>query len=223
MSQGNVTVYSASAGSGKTFTLAASYIARLLAADGTTFRNLLAVTFTNKAATEMKQRILQRLHDLWRRRDTPAARSFRQAVREMMGKEAPDDETMARRAGEALRQILHDYDRFSVGTIDSFFQSLLSDLAHELGLPAGFKVDIDDKDVADKAVDRLLGRLDERADVRAWVLGYIKERIDENRRWDISREVKRLARNLLKEVFLLHDEALRDVLDREDEIGRAHV
>lgn len=211
----DLTVYSASAGSGKTFTLAAAYIAQLLAADGTSFRQLLAVTFTNKATAEMKQRILQRLYDLWRGRADADAESFRQTVLAMAGKDDIAPETLARRAGEALRQILHDYDRFSVATIDSFFQSLLTDLAHELGLPANFKVDIDDKEVVDKAVDRLMLHLAERPAVRGWVLDYIRERIDDNQRWDVSREVKMLARNLLKEVFLLHDDALRKVLEQE--------
>lgn len=210
-----LTVYSASAGSGKTFTLAAAYIARLLADEGVSFRQLLAVTFTNKATAEMKQRILQRLYDLWQMREGADAESFRRTVVAMTGSGGIAPETLARRAGEVLRQILHDYDHFSVVTIDSFFQSLLTDLAHELGLPANFKVDIDDHDVVDRAVDRLLGHLAERPAVRKWVLDYIRERIDDNRRWDVSREVKMLARNLLKEVFLLHDDALRNVLEQE--------
>lgn len=211
----DLTVYSASAGSGKTFTLAAAYIARLLADGGASFRQLLAVTFTNKATAEMKQRILQRLYDLWQMRGGTDAEAFRHTVVAMAGGGDIAPEVMARRAGEALRQILHDYDRFSVVTIDSFFQSLLTDLAHELGLPANFKVDIDDHDVVGRAVDRLLEHLAERPAVRRWVLDYIRERIDENQRWDVSREVKMLARNLLKEVFLLHDDALRNVLEQE--------
>lgn len=203
--QGNLIVYKASAGSGKTYTLAAEYIARLLAGDPEAFRHVLAVTFTNKATAEMKERILQRLWELGH-----AGGGFMEAIRERLP--ALTEDEIRERAAKALSAIIHDYDHFRVETIDSFFQSLLSNLAHELGLAASFKVEINDKDVIGKAVDRLMEQLPERPDVLSWVLSYIRERIDENKRWDITREVKQLAGNLLKEKLLLHGQELETAL-----------
>lgn len=213
--RGNLTVYKASAGSGKTFTLTAEYIARLLEDEAAGHRHILAVTFTNKATAEMKERILQELWELANGQGNKEGKptGFLKAVTDRLP--YTDADTLRRRAAEALHYILHDYDYFRVETIDAFFQSLLSNLAHELGLSAGFKVDINDREVIDKAVDRLMLNLKTRPAVLSWVLGYIRERIDENKRWDITKEVKRLARQLMREVFLLHDEELAEALGSE--------
>ena len=210
----NLTVYKASAGSGKTFTLAAEYIAHLLEGEPGMYRHILAVTFTNKATAEMKERILQRLLDLSK---LPADakkedNDFLSKVMELL----PPDITIAdirSRATDALHALTHDYDRFHVETIDSFFQSLLSNLAHELGLAAGFKVDLDDKEVISKGVDRLMAELPNRKQVMEWVLNYIQERIDDNKRWDITSEVKSFARELMKEHFMRNDYKLQTFLD----------
>ncbi len=209
--QGNLTVYKASAGSGKTFTLTAEYIALLLSEDNGAFRHILAVTFTNKATAEMKERILQKLWDLSQPETDGTTDGFMDAV--LQRTPALTVEEVRKKAADAIRAILHDYDDFKVETIDSFFQSLLSSLSRELGLSASFKVDIDDKTVIDSAVDRLMNSLADNPSVRAWVLGYIQERIDENKRWDVSFEIKKLARDILKERFQTNEESLRQVLD----------
>ena len=216
----NLTVYKASAGSGKTFTLAAEYIAHLLEGEPGMYRHILAVTFTNKATAEMKERILQRLWDLSvlpadaKKEDN----DFLSKVMELL----PTGVSIAdirSRAADALHALTHDYDRFHVETIDSFFQSLLSNLAHELGLAAGFKVDLDDKEAISKGVDKLMAELPNRKQVMDWVLNYIQERIDENQRWDITGEVKSLASELMKEHFMRHDEELQYFLDDSKTLG----
>ena len=215
-----LTVYKASAGSGKTFTLTAEYIAHLLQGDPSMYRHILAVTFTNKATAEMKERILQYL---WELSELPKdakkdEHDFLQAVMNLL----PSDITIndiRSRAKEALRALTHDYDHFHVETIDSFFQSLLSNLAHELGLAAGFKVDLDDKEAISKGVDRLMAELPNRKQVMDWVLNYIQERIDDNQRWDITTEVNSLARELMKEHFMRHDEELKLLLDDNKKLG----
>ena len=131
-------IYEASAGSGKTYRLALEYIALALETDQpSAFANTLAVTFTNKATAEMKDRILAQLYN--------AAHGGLDAgfMNDLTRRLHLAPEVIAQRARVALQSILHDYDRFRVETIDSFFQSLLSNLAHELGLTRGFRVDLD--------------------------------------------------------------------------------
>ena len=208
-----LTVYKASAGSGKTFTLAAEYIARLLQGEPGMYQHILAVTFTNKATAEMKERILQRLWDLsvMPENQHEVNNDFVQKIVELLP--GVSISQIRKRASDALHALTHDYDRFHVETIDAFFQSLLSNLAHELGLAAGFKVDLDDKEVISKGVERLMADLPNTPQVMDWVLKYIEERIEDNKRWDITAEVNTLGRELMKEHFMRHDQELQKILD----------
>jgi ATP-dependent exoDNAse (exonuclease V) beta subunit (contains helicase and exonuclease domains) len=110
-------VYKASAGSGKTFTLATEYI-KLLVRNPLNYRTILAVTFTNKATEEMKMRILSQLYGIWKQ--LPDSVSYAEKVKQETGL---SKETVRERAGEALHLLLHNYNSFRVQTIDAFFQS----------------------------------------------------------------------------------------------------
>ena len=207
----NLLVYKASAGSGKTYTLSAEYIARLLCGTPDTYRHILAVTFTNKATAEMKERILQYLWELGYT-DT----DFKETILKI----APHltEEQIRTKAQTALKAIIHDYDHFRVETIDSFFQSLLSNLAHELGLTANFKVNINDKEVIEKSVDKMMKEIENTPEALAWVLDYIEERISEGKKWDISRDIKKLGNNLLKEKLLRAEEQLKTFFSNSQQI-----
>lgn len=219
MKQGKITVYKASAGSGKTFTLAASFIELLLnTEDATAFRHVLAVTFTNKATAEMKERIIARLYDLAHELQTRDADNFREEMRKRLPHLT--DELMKRRAAAALQAILHDYDHFAVTTIDSFFQTLLTHLAHELGLSSGFRVDINDKEVVSRAVDRLMEALPMRPKLMAALITYVLKRIEDNKNWNPTSEMKELGEHLLKEKVLQHDEKLEEALADPQATGR---
>lgn len=210
-----LTVYRASAGSGKTFTLAVQYIKLLIAAaGGTTYRHILAVTFTNKATAEMKDRILQQLYGIWK--NLPSSQRYLDALRTELRQDDPGqltDEEIRQRAGRALRNILHDYSRFRVETIDSFFQSVLKNLAHELSLTANLQVDLNDKDMLGHAVDSIMGRLHLQPRTLSWILEYVDDRIRNDERWDVSRETKDFARWIFSPAYLAGSEALRAVLD----------
>ena len=144
-------VYSASAGSGKTFTLAARYIALLM--EGESFDRILAVTFTQKATAEMKQRIMAYLYAI----GTGTMKeddAFLHTVEEYMEGELPKD--FRRRAYSILTDMLNRYDRMAVNTIDSFFQMILAGLARHLHLRANFEVDLEEEMAVENAVDQLL-------------------------------------------------------------------
>ena len=130
----SLTVYKASAGSGKTFTLATEYI-KLLVMNPASYRNILAVTFTNKATEEMKMRILSQLYGIWHQ--LPDSASYQQKIIEATGF---TPEVVSQRAGEALHLLLHNYNYFRVETIDSFFQSVLRNLARVLDLTANLRI-----------------------------------------------------------------------------------
>lgn len=209
----NLTVYRASAGSGKTFTLATEFIALLMANPmGRAHSKILAVTFTNKATAEMKDRILEQLYGMWK--GLPSSHSYLQALKAKPNIAALklSEEEMRQRAGVALKSILHDYSRFRVETIDSFFQSVLKNLAHELNLTANLKVDLRDQDVIDAAVERIMNRLHLTPSIMHWIMDYVMDRIGNDRKWDISNEVKSFGKNIFREDYLKHEQELTDLL-----------
>ena len=201
MSQ-SLTIYKASAGSGKTFTLAVEYIMGLLQEGAEReFEKTLAVTFTNKATAEMKNRILETLYGL--KMGLEDAKSYMEAIMDRF-KEAKipiTEEQVRLQAGKALTAILHDYSRFRVETIDSFFQSILRNMARELGLAANLQVEISHDEVIGSAVDSLIETMDQQPEVANWVLDYVREQLDSGDRWDIVKPLKSFAENIFEEEY----------------------
>lgn len=197
-------VFSASAGSGKTYNLAVQYITLLVAKDRHEFANTLAVTFTNKATAEMKERILEQLYGI--SRGEASSNGYLKDIQKELGNayniHISNDE-VRKRCGDALSSILHDYSRFRVSTIDSFFQSVLRNMAHELGLNAHLQVDLSDDSVTEMAVEHLIASLKSSdKQLLPWLKDYVESRMDEGKSWDIQKDMKGMARNLFKEVYL---------------------
>lgn len=197
-------VYKASAGSGKTFTLAVEYIKHLIT-DPRAYRRILAVTFTNKATAEMKERIIQTLYGLWT--SDRASDAYLQCLRQELPGQSEEDIRL--RAGEALLAMLHDYGRFRVETIDSFFQSVMRNLARELELSPNLNIELDNDKVLSEAVDSLIENLTPSSPVLTLLLSYINERIAEDKRWNVSDEVKAFARNIFNEGYVERGAMLR--------------
>ncbi|MCD8266806.1 MAG: UvrD-helicase domain-containing protein, partial [Prevotellaceae bacterium] len=196
----SILIYSASAGSGKTFNLAARYISLLVEGrDPRAFARTLAVTFTNKATQEMKDRILEQLYGI--AHSLPESEAYLRSVRSMLSSRLTDDEIRTR-SREALSAILHDYSRFSVSTIDTFFQGVLRNMAHELGLNARLQVDISNDEVTDLAIENLLARTEAGDGLLRWLMEYVEESVGEGSRWDIRGRLKAMARRLFEERYL---------------------
>ena len=197
-------VYRASAGSGKTFTLAARYVSLLLG--GESFRSILAVTFTNKATAEMKQRIMEYLYEIGIG-DIAENDAFLEKVKAFLGGSLPQD--FRKKSLVILNQILNDYDHFAVSTIDSFLQILMAGLARKLHLRANYEVDMDVNAAIDAATDKLICQLDKESPViQDTVRAFIKENFDKEKSWDIRRQIKQLCRELTKEPFLQNQDTI---------------
>ena len=199
-------VYKASAGSGKTFTLAVEYI-KLLIINPRAYRQILAVTFTNKATAEMKERILTQLYGIWK--EDPASDAYLKRIKEDLNPSSPPDKELRQRAGMALQYMLHDYSRFRVETIDSFSQSVMRNLARELELSPNLNIELNNADVLSDAVDSMIEKLTPSSPVLAWLLDYINERIADDKRWNVSSEVKSFGRNIFDESYIERGEGLR--------------
>ncbi len=197
-------LFCASAGSGKTFSLAVQYITLLVACGPREYASTLAVTFTNKATAEMKERILEQLCGIGQCR--PESEKYLKAVRDELRngyRLTLSDEEIRKRCREALTALLHDYSRFHVSTIDSFFQSVLRNMAHELGLTAHLQVDISDEAAVEMAVEHLVESLQEEdSELLDWLDDYIQQQLAEDRSWDIAAALTKMGRNLLREDYL---------------------
>lgn len=199
-------VYKASAGSGKTFTLAVQYIRQLIE-DPYSYRRILAVTFTNKATTEMKERILSQLYGI-----ATSLKSSDGYLKEIMKTSDKSVNEIRRAADTALKNIIHDYSRFRIETIDSFFQSVMRNLARELELGANMTIELNNGDVLSDAVDSMIEKLDRMSPTLYWLLEYIEERIADDKRWNVSSEIKGFGRNIFDEAYIEKGVTLREKL-----------
>ena len=213
-----LTIYKASAGSGKTFTLAASYIT-LLAQNPESYRHILAVTFTNKATGEMKERILSQLYGI--AHSLPSSEAYlkaiqaqlaQQGISEDMAHNALTPERIRKNAETALTNILHNYSFFRIETIDSFMLSILRNLAKELNLGHNMDIELDENKVIKEGVQELLRDLKLGSHTLDWIIDYIEGNIDDEKRWDVTDELNVFAKNLHKEEYLLHSDEIEKAL-----------
>ena len=190
-----LTVYKASAGSGKTFTLATEYI-RLLVENPQSYRNILAVTFTNKATEEMKMRILSQLYGIWK--ELPESDNYLANIQEKTGLEP---RIIRERAGMALNNLTHNYNYFRVETIDTFFQSVLRNMARELDLTTNLRIGLNDYQVEELAVDQLIEDLTTTDVMLQWILKYIMENISDDKSWNVISQIKKFGQNIFKDYY----------------------
>ena len=207
--QEQLTVYKASAGSGKTFRLACEYI-KLLIDNPIRYRHILAVTFTNKATEEMKHRILSQLYGIWKK--LPSSDDY---LKEVMDSLMIDQEMASKKAGIALHQLLHDYSYFRVETIDSFFQTVLRNLARELDLTANLRVELNDDQVEEQAVDMLIEQLQKDDLILKWLISYIEQSIEEDKSWNVIGHVKKFGKTIFREYYKSHSEQLNACITRK--------
>lgn len=213
----SLVVYKASAGSGKTFTLATEYI-KLLVINPLNYRTILAVTFTNKATEEMKMRILSQLYGIWK--ELPDSKSYAQKVKEETGL---PEQLIRERAGEALKLLLHNYNSFRVQTIGAFFQSVLRNLARELDLTANLRVGLSGDQVEELAVDQLIDNLKHTDVILQWLLHYIMDSLSDEKSWSNNdekktsfiREIKNFGKTIFRDYYKEHRKDLNEKMAEE--------
>ncbi len=204
-----LSVYKASAGSGKTFTLATEYI-RLLVDNPLSYRNILAVTFTNKATEEMKMRILSQLYGIWKQ--LPDSSDYLEAIRQKTGFEP---RLISERAGIALANLLHNYNYFRVETIDTFFQSVLRNMARELDLTTNLRIGLNDTQVEELAVDQIIADLSTTDVMLQWILKYIMENISEDKAWNIISQIKDFGHTIFRDDYKAVSRQLEQKMQEE--------
>ena len=197
MKNGQLDIYKASAGSGKTYTLTHKYLSYLLdpSAAKDAYKHILAVTFTNKATEEMKGRIVAALYELSQGRGDI-----------LKGKGPAEKARLQARAKECLTAILHDYSNFQVSTIDKFFQQIFRAFARELGSFSNYRVELRDEEVLSRVVDEMLSGLDrvDQEDVAAVfdsINSFALEQLRYRSKSSYEKQIAEFARLFMKEDF----------------------
>ncbi|MCX6301594.1 MAG: UvrD-helicase domain-containing protein [Bacteroidia bacterium] len=208
MGEGTLTIYSASAGSGKTFNLTRVYLTRLFRS-GYGYRRILAVTFTNKATAEMKSRILDQLYLL----SNGGESDYLEHIIKDTGS---SEEEIRNEAGEILFAILHDFSRFSVCTIDAFFQKILRAFTREAGLHSGFNIELDHSLILSTAVDEMIASSATDSKIRNWLIHYVMANLEEEKSWDLKGDIMKLAEELFREKFRILSEDERTNLENKE-------
>lgn len=200
-------IYRASAGSGKTHTLVTNYIKWALTHPNA-FKHILAVTFTNYATQEIKQRILTYLYSLSIGEQTPLWETLYQA-----GWTAAK---LQQRSKEVLSTIVYQYSDFSVTTIDSFFHKMIQAFTKELGLQKNFVIEMNQTLVLKKAVKELITQPPDIPSLETWIVHFALAKLLQGKKWNVANDIEGLGKTLFEESFKLHEQALLDSLQQEE-------
>ncbi len=196
-SQTAFTIYNASAGSGKTYTLVKNYLLKILASPNPgRYKQILAVTFTNKAVAEMKQRILESLYGFSQLEVQEQHKSMFYDVKRKL---EISEKQLQVKSKEVLHYLLHNYTAFNVQTIDKFTQSVIRTFAFDLNLSTNFEVEIDSISVLEQSVDELLNKVGKDKSITKIVLDFMKSNINEDATWNIKKSLIDISKILLNE------------------------
>ena len=214
----NFTVYKSSAGSGKTFTLVKEYLALALndaQYPPQAYKHILAITFTNKAAAEMKERISKALKELAEDDYTQISggtKTLLAALKEhvkLNTAQQLDDATIRKRAKLILTAILHNYSDFAIGTIDSFVHRVVRTFAFDLKIPMSFEIEMDDERLLSSAIDLLIAQIGNDERLTKALIEFTENKTDNEKNWHIEYDLKIFAKQLLNEEGDLYVDKLR--------------
>lgn len=213
----SIQILSASAGSGKTFYLSMFYI-HIALKDKYNFKKILALTFTNAAVNEMKSRILEKLHAL-SKSDIKTLDEYRNFVTNELKVNLPTDDFIVKQAKHVLQNIVHRYHFFSVFTIDSFLQKVLSSCLYEIGVPGHYELVVDSKPLIEEAIENFLFASNSEDDVLQWIDEFISYRLDIEKSIHLKNDFLKLAEQINKEFFYFNQKAFeKDDFDKYSKI-----
>jgi ATP-dependent exoDNAse (exonuclease V) beta subunit len=197
MQRPSFSIYDASAGSGKTYALVKEYLKIILVASkNDAYRNILAITFTNKAVHEMKSRIVGNLSEF--AKDEPSIKA-----QDLMQDLARETELsiiqIKTKSQQIIKHIIHNYAAFDISTIDKFTHKVIRAFAHDLGLPMTFEVTLDAENLLVEAVDAIIAQAGEDETLTKLLIDFTMEKTDDDKSWDISREILDTGRLVLNE------------------------
>lgn len=168
------------------------------------FKHILAVTFTNKATQEMKDRIIAYLNDFANGNPNELAAELKEEL--ML-----DESAFREHAQEVLSAILHRYSQFSISTIDAFFQKVIRSFTREAGLGGDYRLEVEQDAVLDEVIDNLIDELGSNQQLTRWVVDFAKENLENDRAWDVRESLIEFANEIFREDYKnIEDEVIRE-------------
>ncbi len=215
MEQHSFSIYDASAGSGKTYTLVKEYLKIILRASrNDAYRNILAITFTNKAVHEMKSRIVSSLFEF--SKDTPSQKAM-ELMEDIARELKLTVHDIQLKAGSIIKHLIHNYAAFDISTIDKFTHRVIRAFALDLNLSVSFEVTTDTENLLIEAVDALISQVGEDEMITNLLVDFTMEKTDNDKSWEISREIVETGKLLLNEnnrneLVPLHDKSIESFI-----------
>ena len=219
----NFDIYNASAGSGKTFTLTSRVLTSIIKSkEENAFKSILALTFTNKAADEMKNRILAGLKEF---SDLQIINQPSDLFNKVVAETELSPENVSKISKKRLSILLHNFSFFQVSTLDSFNHNIIRAFSKELNLASNFSIIIDSEEFINESVDRLLAQTGKDKKVSKALIDFANKKINEGKSWDISFDLRELAKTLTNEshynkIKILEGKTLEDFLIEKKEINK---
>ena len=190
-------IYDASAGSGKTYTLVKEYLKIILSSKkNDAYRNILAITFTNKAVHEMKSRVVESLSEFAKDNPSEKAQQLMRDIHLETGLNLPN---IQEKAKSIIKNLIHNYAAFDISTIDKFTHKVIRAFAHDLNLPITFEVSLDTESLLTEAVDAIIAEAGNNEELTNLLVDFTMEKTDDDKSWDVSREIMETGRLILNE------------------------
>lgn len=197
MQSPSFSIYDASAGSGKTYTLVKEYLKIILSSPkNDAYRNILAITFTNKAVHEMKSRIVGNLSEFAKEDPSSKAVDLMEDLSRDTGLSVIKIKTKSQ---QIIKHLIHNYAAFDISTIDKFTHKVIRAFAHDLNLPMTFEVTLDTENLLVEAVDAIIAQAGEDETLTKLLIDFTMEKTDDDKSWDVSREILDTGRLILNE------------------------
>ncbi len=190
-------IYDASAGSGKTYTLVKEYLKIILVSKKPdAYRNILAITFTNKAVHEMKSRIVESLSEF--AKESPSEKALR-LMQDISVETGMSLQAITQKAKSIIKNLIHNYAAFDISTIDKFTHRVIRAFAHDLNLPITFEVSLDTESLLTEAVDAIIAEAGNDEELTRLLVDFTMEKTDDDKSWDVSRDIMETGKLILNE------------------------
>ncbi|PWA04270.1 UvrD-helicase domain-containing protein [Flavobacterium psychrotolerans] len=226
MQRPSFSIYDASAGSGKTYALVKEYLKIILVAHkNDAYRNILAITFTNKAVHEMKSRIVGSLSEF--AKDEPSTKA-EDLMKDLAIETQLSIIQIKSKSQQIIKHIIHNYAAFDISTIDKFTHKVIRAFAHDLNLPMTFEVTLDTENLLTEAVDAIIAQAGEDEVLTKLLVDFTMEKTDDDKSWDISREILETGRLVLNEnnrneITHFQDKSITDFLTIKTKLNKLYI